>query len=91
MREELNKIIEFSGLMFMIVSTIMFYNHLLTAAGNPGFFVVVYFNMLNEGIGELIAFILFVPFILFTVVSGFKRAFRKNRREKDNQNKQKAV
>jgi len=67
MDERISNIIKFSGLMFMGVSTVLFYNHLFTAAGNPGFFVIVYFNYYGEFLGEFLLFILFIPVIMFAV------------------------
>lgn len=51
----------------MLISTIMFYNHLFTAAYNPGFFTVVYFDYFGEGLIELIMFTIFIPFILIAL------------------------
>lgn len=61
--------IKFTGFVFMIVSTILFYNHLFTAAGNPKFFVTVYFNLFGEGQFELFFFTIAIPFIAFTVIA----------------------
>lgn len=72
MEKELIQIIKFAGILFMAVSTALFYNHLITAYFNPGFFVTVYFNFYGEGNLELALFTLFVPFILFTILISFK-------------------
>ena len=76
---------KFSGAMFTLVAAMLFYNHLFVAANNPGFFVVVYFNACGEGILELILFLCFIPFILFSFVTEFKNTckyLQKARRQK---------
>ena len=67
MNRKLYNIIKFSGFVFMIVTTFMFYNHLFTAVGNKKFFVHIYFDYFNEGALELLIFIVAIPFILFTI------------------------
>jgi len=62
-----------SGIMFMGVSTALFYQSLFVASRNPGFFVVVYFNRFNEGMLELVLFCGFLPFILFVIFDEVKR------------------
>jgi len=64
-------LIKYPGFAFMIVSTIMFYNHLFTAAGNKGFFVNVYFDMMGEGLFELMFFLIALPFIWITIALEF--------------------
>jgi len=60
-------LIKYPGFTFMVVSTILFYNHLFTAATNPKFFVYVYFDMFSEGLFELMFFIVAIPFIVATI------------------------
>jgi hypothetical protein len=79
MRQITINLIRYPGFAFMIVSTIMFYNHLFTAASNKGFFVPVYFNLYSEGLFELIFFIIALPFIWITIALEFISL----RREKD--------
>jgi len=67
MNRKLYNIIKFTGFMFMIITTFMFYNHLFTAAGNKKFFVHIYFDYLGEGQFELFFFTVAIPFILFTI------------------------
>jgi len=56
----------------MSVCTILFYNSLFVAYGNPGFFTWVYFDAFSEGFIELLIFILLIPFIgLAIVLEGF--------------------
>jgi len=62
------KILKFSGFLFMLVTTILFYQSLYVAAGNPGFFVVVYFDYFGEGLLELVLFTSFLPIIMYTIV-----------------------
>lgn len=69
MNRKIYNITKFTGFMFMIITTFMFYNHLFTAAGNKKFFVYVYFDFLNEGQIELFFFTVAIPFILFTIVT----------------------
>lgn len=69
MNKKLFNVIKFTGFVFMIVSTILFYNHLFTAANNPKFFTVVYFDMFGEGQLELFIFTIAIPFVLFTVTT----------------------
>ena len=69
MDKRITNILKYSGLMFMGISTVLFYNHLFTAAGNPGFFVTIYFDFFGEGLIELCLFIIFIPFIFFTFTS----------------------
>ena len=64
MNEKVISVYKFTGIIFMTITSLMFYNHLYTAAGNPGFFVTVYFNYFGEGTMELIIFTLFLPFIV---------------------------
>jgi len=61
------RLIKFTGTMFMLVTTILFYESLYVAAGNPGFFVVVYFNYFGEGMLELVVFTALIPFIVYTI------------------------
>ena len=60
-----NQILKFVGFTMMLITTIMFYNHLYTAYSNPGFFTVVYFDYFGEGFFELVFFTLAIPLILF--------------------------
>jgi len=82
MNQRLAQFINLIGIIFMIVSTVMFYNHLLTASGNPYFFIDVYFDMYGEGALELFLFTLFVPFILFTIVYQFYQFYVLIKRQK---------
>ena len=61
-------LIKYPGFAFMVVSTILFYNHLFTAATNPKFFVTAYFDFYGEGLFELMFFIVAIPFIVATIV-----------------------
>jgi hypothetical protein len=70
--EKIDRIISFSGLMFMFITSIMFYNHLFTAFRNPGFFTVVYFDYFGEGMFEIIVFSIFIPFIGYTMFKEVK-------------------
>ena len=77
---------KFSGSIFTLVAAMLFYNHLFVAAQNPGFFVVVYFNYFNEFYLEVILFLCFIPFILFSFVTEFKNTYKclqKARRQKN--------
>ena len=67
------KSLRLSGIMWLTVSTMLFYNHLYTAARNPGFFVVVYFDHFGEGLLELILFSAFIPFIIYVLYDELKR------------------
>lgn len=53
----------------MAVCTVLFYNSLFVAYGNPGFFTWVYFDAFSEGLIELVIFILVIPFIALALVS----------------------
>lgn len=83
MNKKLFNVIKFTGFVFMIICTIMFYNHLLTAAGNPKFFTPVYFDLFGEAQFELFVFTVAVPFILFTIVTEAYSLFVIDRRYKD--------
>jgi len=72
MLSDFEKIVKFSGTIFMFISALLFYNHLYTAFGNPGFYVVVYFDAFGEGMLEIVLFTFFIPFILFSVIMEFK-------------------
>jgi len=67
MNRKVYNIIKFAGFMFMIITTIMFYNHLFTAASNKKFFTMIYFDYFGEGQVELFFFVIAIPFILFTI------------------------
>ena len=69
MNRKVYNVIKFTGFMFMIITSFMFYNHLFTAAGNKKFFVHIYFDYLGEGQFELFFFTVAIPFILFTIVT----------------------
>jgi len=60
-------LLKYPGFIFMVVSTILFYNHLFTAATNPKFFVYVYFNFFGEALFEFVFFIMAIPFIAITI------------------------
>lgn len=75
MNEKLSSILEYTGHAFTLIAAIMFYNHLYTAAGNPGFFVVVYFDFYGEATFELIFFTLCVPFIIYSFAMSAKRVY----------------
>ena len=62
------QICKFAGILFMAVSTFLFYNSLFVAYGNPGFFTWIYFDAFNEGFFELIVFIIVIPFIALALV-----------------------
>lgn len=79
MEQRILKLIKNIGFIFMTVSTIMFYNHLLTAARNPGFFVTVYFDMLGEGRFELLVFSMAIPFIIFAILVEEYQMFKESR------------
>ena len=68
-------IIKFSGFMFMIVATVMFYNHLFVAASTPGHAVDVYFNYFGEFKLEFLIFLIFIPFILYCSVDEILKAY----------------
>ena len=68
MKSQPLQICKFAGFLFMAVCTVLFYNSLLVAHGNPGFFTWIYFNAYNEGLIELLIFILLLPFIALTIV-----------------------
>jgi len=68
MKQTTSNLLRYPGFVFMIVCTILFYNQLFAAAGNPKFFVFVYFDMFNEGLFELAFFIVAIPFIATTIV-----------------------
>lgn len=67
---------KFSGSIFTLVVAMLFYNHLFTAAQNPGFYVVVFFNVFGEGNIELLIFLCFMPFILFSFTMEFKNTLK---------------
>ena len=69
MNRKVFNVIKFTGFMFMIITTFMFYNHLFTAAGNKKFFTYVLFDYFNEAQIELLFFTVAIPFILFTIVT----------------------
>jgi len=71
MNTKIKTIINYTGFVFMIVSTILFYNHLFTASRNPKFFTIVYFDMFGEGQLELLIFTLAIPFIAFTIINHY--------------------
>ena len=69
--ERINNILhicKYSGILFMAVCTVLFYNSLFTAYGNPGFFTWIYFDAFGEGFLELMIFLLLAPFIIFAIV-----------------------
>ena len=72
MKKDPSVIFRFTGTMFMLVTTILFYHSLYVAAGNPGFFVTVYFNFFGEGLFELVLFTLCIPFITYAVYKQIK-------------------
>ena len=76
MNQQARVMFKFSGSIFTLVAAMLFYNHLFVAAQNPGFFVVVYFNACGEGILELILFLCFIPFILFSFATEFKNTYK---------------
>jgi hypothetical protein len=82
MDEEVRRIFKFSGHMFTIVATILFYNHLFVAASNPGFQVQVYFNFYGEGLIELFLFLCFIPFIVFAFILEIKDIRNLRRKKK---------
>ena len=59
------RIIKFAGIMFMFITSIMFYIHMYTAFSNPDFSVHIYFNHFGEGMFELLFFSMVFPLILF--------------------------
>lgn len=71
MNQKLFNLIRYTGFVFMVVCTIMFYNHLFTAARNPKFFTMIYFNMFNEAQIELLIFTIAIPFIIFTIANEY--------------------
>jgi len=81
MNRKTESILEFAGHIFTLVAAILFYNTLYVAAGNPGFFVVVYFDYFGEGTLELILFTLFIPFIMYSYIITYRRALRIGREQ----------
>ena len=79
----IDRIITLSGLMFMFITSLMFYNHLYTAFRNPGFFTVVYFDYFGEGTLEIIVFTLFLPFIAFAIYNQIKQIISRPKPKKD--------
>ena len=75
MKNDVKTIFKFSGFLFMLVSTILFYQSLYVAANNPGFFVIVYFDHFGEGLIELILFTAFIPIILYTIAVEVREVF----------------
>lgn len=75
----IDRIISVSGLLFMFITSVMFYNHLYTAFRNPGFFTVVYFDYFGEGMFELVVFSLFIPFIGYTMFKGIKETLEEKK------------
>ena len=71
MNRPIRAILKFSGSIFTLIAAMLFYNHLFVAAGNPGFFVTVYFDYYGEGMLELFVFLCFIPFILFSFSTEF--------------------
>ena len=82
MNQSTRVIFKFSGSVFTLVAAILFYNHLFTAATNPGYFVVVYFNFFNEFLFEIALFLCLIPFILFSFVTEFKNTVNYLKKEK---------
>jgi hypothetical protein len=82
--DEVKKIFVFSGLTFMFMSTILFYNHLITASLSDSFSVIVYFNAFGEGTFELVMFLIFIPFIAYAYFSEYMEITRRVRRRKRN-------
>jgi len=68
MKQTTINLLKYPGFIFMVISTILFYNHLITAATNSKFFVYVYFDFWGEGLFELVFFIIAIPFIAITIV-----------------------
>jgi len=65
------QIIKFAGFTMMLVACVMFYNHLINAATNPGFHTTVYFNYFGEGLFELTFFLLAIPLIAFSYLNEY--------------------
>ena len=68
----IKRTLRLAGIMFMGVSSALFYQSLFVASRSPHFFVTVYFNRFGEGLLELILFSAFIPFILFVVYDEIK-------------------
>ena len=68
----ISELAEFSGILFMMISTILFYRHLYVASTNPEWLVNVYFNEFGEGTIELILFSCFIPFIIYSFFANTK-------------------
>lgn len=76
MNQQARVMFKFSGSIFTLVAAMLFYNHLFVAANNPKFFVVVYFNYFGEFYLEVILFLCFIPFILFSFATEFKNTYK---------------
>jgi len=76
MNQQARVMFKFSGSIFTLVAAMLFYNHLFVAAQNPGFFVVAYFNYYGEFYLEMILFLCFIPFILFSFATEFKNTYK---------------
>jgi len=68
----IKRTLRLAGMMFMCVSSALFYQSLFVASRSPHFFVTVYFNRFGEGMMELILFVAFIPFILYVVADEIK-------------------
>lgn len=66
------KLLRFSGILSMLITTILFYESLYVAAGNPGFFVTIYFDYYGEGLIELIVFTALLPLIGYAIIKEVK-------------------
>ena len=73
--EKIEELIRNSGFLFLLISAILFYNTLLVASNNPGYFVPVYFNYYNEFHLEYALFLCFIPLIIYFSYIEFVRMF----------------
>ncbi len=75
MRPATCEILRWTGHAFTLVAAILFYNHLMVATFYGDFDVYVHFNYFGEGLPEFIAFMVMLPFIIFSAYMQLKETW----------------